>query len=222
MTDELDVVAAIERAGLDPESVDTVIGGLRVELTPFEYPRPWMRAFVAVLARTGDISSACRSAEINRTYAYEARKTHPVFAEGWREAFQVSVDLLEQIAIRRATIGEDETTTTTTRSTDAEGNVTETIVTRTLHGKRNDTLLMFLLRARRPDTYRETVDHRHGGDPDSPVRVEVYRQPDADRVLELARLMVAEIDPPADPAAVVVEGTAKRNGRRNGGDAPPK
>lgn len=183
-------VEVVAREGIEADAVAAF--GERLELTPFEFRRPWMKGFVAVLARTGDVSSAARAVEINYRYAYEARQKDPVFAAAWKEADDVAVDLMEQIAIRRATIGEEQVLTRTTRKFQGATLIEETVVEERT-ARRSDALLMFMLRSKRPGKYRERVDHRvTGGDGEGPVTVEVYRRPDAVRLAELAALYAEE------------------------------
>jgi hypothetical protein len=77
------------------------------------------------------VASACRAQRISRATYYRWLKEDPTFAANAEDALEVGTDLLEDEAKRRA-VG--------------------------LNG--SDTLLIFLLKARRPDKYRErhTVD----------------------------------------------------------------
>lgn len=179
-------VEVVERPGLDAAEVALVEE--RVELTPFEFRRPWMRAFVAVLARTGDVASAARAAKINYRYVYTVRVNDPTFREAWAEAEKVATGLMEQIAIRRATVGEQQTVIRTTEKYDETGTLVERTVVEETQMRRSDALLMFMLRARRPDLYREKVDHRVTGGDGGPVEVEVYRRLDPERAAALALL----------------------------------
>lgn len=226
-------VPIIERDGI-PEGADLeALTAGRIELTPYEFRRPWMRAFVAVLARTGEISSAARAAGINSKWVHVVRNDDPVFAEAWQEALDVSIDLLEQIAIRRATVGEEKVVTRTTRkfivpesALGADGEavvpagsrmVEETVVEERVM-VRSDALLMFMLKARRPDTYRERPDPLHGVDR-GPTVVQVYRFPDTERARALALLAAERGELPAGPPLPDVEHT-NGDGPAGNGDQP--
>lgn len=202
-------VEVVAREGADAATVAEI--GERIELTPFEFRRPWMKGFVAVLARTGDVSSAARAAQINRFYVYEVKRTDAVFRQAWVEAEAVATDLMEQMAIRRATVGEEQVVTRTTRKFDVNNRLVEETTVEERTQRRSDALLMFMLRARRPDIYRERVDHRvTGSDGEGPVEIEVYRRPDPERLRELAVLYAQEEGIP------VIDGTYV-----NGSEAAP-
>jgi hypothetical protein len=121
---------------------------------------------------------------------YAARVEDEEFAKAWLEAVDVGVELLERIAHNRAAVGEPKTVTRRTVKT-VDGKVVEETVVEEESVEVSNTLLIFLLKAHRPMMYRERVDHRiTGGDGQGPVRVEVYREPTRDRMLELAELAV--------------------------------
>lgn len=228
MTDEIVTTTTVEivaRPGLeDVAEIDRIIGD-RLDLTPFEFRRPWMRAFIAAYARSGDPSSAARAAQINYTHVFDVRKADPVFAAAWKEADSIAADLLEQVAIRRATTGEEKVTTRTTRkftsvqtpNPDPRGEpinrqvlVEETVVEERVNVK-SDAILMFLLKARRPEQFRERIDP--GRVPDGAGGpVEVYRPVDLERARAIAELMVAEDREHAD----VDHEDASSNGSANG------
>lgn len=171
------------------EAVRRLLEDERVELTPYEFNRPWHRAFMHVLARTGEVSSAARAVGVPRTYVYEVRKNDPVFRAAWEEANEVASDLLDQVAWRRATVGEEVVVTRTTRRFKDNELAEETVVEERSQ-RRSDTVLMFLMRARRPGLYGDAVTHRgHDG---GPVQVEVYRQTPPDRLRALAALWAEE------------------------------
>lgn len=99
------------------------------------------------LANGWSITKACRDAGIsNRTY-YDWRAANPEFAAQADEAIEQGTDKLEDIAWERAT--------------------------RPLDG--SDTMLIFLLKARRPAKYRETTRHEHTG-PDGKDLTIVFAQ----------------------------------------------
>jgi hypothetical protein len=113
------------------------------ELTPKKgCKQGWFDPFLAALAQTANVSAACQSARVSRTLAYRQRKTSQTFAARWKEALETAVDALELEARRRA-MGWLE-------SELSEGGDRM----REVH-KHSDTLLIFLLKAHRPEKYRE-------------------------------------------------------------------
>lgn len=117
---------------------DKLTGGL----TP---KKGWQAAFIKELCRTGNVSSACRKAKISRTVAYEDREADPVFGAAWAEALEVAVEALELEARRRAEKGVLEPV--------YQGGVRVGAVRRY-----SDTLLIFLLKAHKPEKYTQRAD----------------------------------------------------------------
>lgn len=108
----------------------------------------WQVKFLKCLAEKGNVSAACRKAKIDRKWAYEKRDRDPLFKEAWDEALEVATEALEEEARRRAKDG-----------------VLEPVFY--LGGKvgsvrkYSDTLLIFLLKAHKPNKYRENHRHEH-------------------------------------------------------------
>jgi hypothetical protein len=101
--------------------------------------------FLAVLRETGgNVSRACAAIHLTRTRVYEWRAADPLFAIAWDEAVEFGTDDLEEEARRRALEGVDEPVF-------YQGEECGVI------RKYSDTLLIFLLKGRRPDRYRERV-----------------------------------------------------------------
>jgi hypothetical protein len=101
--------------------------------------------FLQVLRDTGgNVSRACMAIGQNRRRVYEWREKDPVFAQAWDEAVDSGTDELEEEARRRAFSGVDEPVF---YQGEQCGEVR----------KYSDTLLIFLLKGRRPDKYRENV-----------------------------------------------------------------
>ncbi len=114
-------------------------------------PAIWRKAFLARLAKSGNISAACRSARVARSRAYELRRTDEAFADAWDEALEEAADALEAEARRRAVEG-------TLKPMFYKG---KRIHTKVL--EYSDGLLMFLLKGARPNIYRENYQHVHSG-----------------------------------------------------------
>lgn len=163
----------------------------RSVLMQIEWNEPWKRPFLAALSRIPNISAAARVAGVNRQYTYEAQAADPDFARAVKEAREVACDLLEQILHRRATVGEPVRTIRTRTKRDAAGSVVETDTTVTETQEVDTYALVQMLKAHRPQIYRERYDVRHHrGDETSlpaPVLDEVFRQPTRERMIELAR-----------------------------------
>ncbi len=106
--------------------------------------------FLAELALSPNVSQACAKGQISRTTAYEWKKEDESFAKSWEELLEASTDLLEAEARRRAHKGVEEPVFW-------QGKVCGAIQ------KYSDTLLIFLLKAHRPEKYREAVVVASGG-----------------------------------------------------------
>lgn len=109
---------------------------------------PSRAAFLDALSRGLPVTAACKVAGWYQPDVYKWRKQDEQFAEQWDDALEHGVGLLEQEALRRATIGRE------IPVMDMAGKQVGT--TRTAP---SDTLLIFLLKAKKPDVYRETYRH---------------------------------------------------------------
>ena len=100
------------------------------------------KAFLTALATGASVSAACCAAKFGRRRAYDWRDADEAFAAEWEDALEAGTDLMEDEMRRRAVEGVDEP-----RFHDGEicGYVR----------KYSDTLLIFMLKARRPDKYKE-------------------------------------------------------------------
>ena len=101
-----------------------------------------LAAFCAALAETGIVARACKAVEISRQTAYRWREENPDFAEAWEKALEIGITALEDEAHRRAFEGVEEPIY---HQGDRIGSVR----------KYSDTLSIFLLKAHRPDKYRD-------------------------------------------------------------------
>ena len=106
----------------------------------------WQQVFLRTLAGTANVSLSCKKAKISRVMAYKERRLNPNFATAWQDAIEDAVDALEQEARRRA-MGWREAIF------DEEGNVVRYIL------KYSDGLMIALLKAHRPEKYRENFTH---------------------------------------------------------------
>jgi hypothetical protein len=105
-------------------------------------PRSWKPAFLKNLATSANVSVACQRAGVSRSTAYRVRATDDEFAEAWEDAIDEAVDALEGEAHRRAVEG---TLEPVYQGGKQVGEIR----------KYSDTLLIFLLKAHRPEKFRE-------------------------------------------------------------------
>jgi hypothetical protein len=105
----------------------------------------WKQIFIEELARSGNVLLSSRKAGVSRTAVYKARKDDPAFADNWDDAMDEAVDLLEAVARGRAVNGIDKPVY---RGGVQVGTIREY----------SDTLLIFLLKAHRPERFRDSYD----------------------------------------------------------------
>lgn len=107
------------------------------------------QAFLESYKQWANVSFACESARINRSNVYYWQEHDPEFAHNMRLAGDAATERLEKEAWRRATEG---TPYKRTSYWHGEPVGTDEKI------EYSDQLLMLLLRARRPDVYREKLD----------------------------------------------------------------
>lgn len=112
--------------------------------------------FLDALAETASVVKACEIAKVGRRTVYDWRKNDEAFADAWDDALDVGTDALEDEATRRAFEGWDE-------PVHYQGVATSTI------RKYSDTLLMFMLKARRPERFKDRAAHEHSGKDGGPI-----------------------------------------------------
>ena len=105
----------------------------------------WAAEFLGALRDTGNVRLACQAAGISRPTAYDRRDRDPVFAGAWHWAREDAGELLEGEAWRRAVHGWDEPVY---QGGKYVGNIR----------KYDSNLLVVLLKALKPEVYRERVD----------------------------------------------------------------
>lgn len=99
-------------------------------------------SFLAALAETGNITRSCQKAKVPRQTAYDWKHADADFAQKWEAAVELGVDALEDEATRRAKEGTD-------KPVFHQGEQCGTI------REFSDTLMVCLLKARRPDKFKE-------------------------------------------------------------------
>ncbi len=127
------------------------------------------KRFLEQFARMGNITRACEAIGMRRRRnIYDWQEHDDQFAAAFREAEIEATEALEAEAWRRACEGTEKPVY---QGGELVGHITE----------KSDTLLIFLLKARAPEKYREKFDHRHSGEVRQPIRYIETRVPDAER-----------------------------------------
>lgn len=143
--------------------------------TPARTPRTRQRAreesietrkanFLKELERRANVSAACRKANIGRTTAYDWYKADKEFAEAWDAAIETAVDDLEAVVWQRA---KDGTLKPVFQGGRKVGQFREY----------SDQLAITLLKAHRPEKYRERTSTElsgPGGVPLAQGLVQIY------------------------------------------------
>jgi hypothetical protein len=144
-------------------------------------------AFLEQLVEGAPVTEAAEAVTVSRKTLYQWRREDPDFAAAWELAYEQGTDKLEAEAQRRAHDGVPDF------RLDREGNEHPLI-------RYSDTLLIFLLKGRRPEKYRDNVAHEVGGKGGAPIGVEVRLSDDsAERVL--AGLVASGLVQPGPAAA---------------------
>ncbi|WP_310394126.1 hypothetical protein [Hymenobacter sp.] len=136
----------------------------------------WRAAFLKGLAATGNVREACAGAQVSRSRAYEARTEQPAFAAAWEEALAQAADALEAEAWRRAVEGERR------YQFDRAGQPLRHPETGAAYYElaKSDGLLTLLLKAHRPERFKDRSAVETGPAPAPPY--------------DLSRLSPAELE----------------------------
>jgi len=142
-----------------------------------QLPRAWREVFLARLADGATVTQAANDACVHRRRAYDARHADEAFARARDDAWEQGTDTLEAEAWRRARDG-------TERPIMYRGEQVASV------REFSDTLMLALLRARRPEAYREnaTVRHEHPERP-SDQELTAARQVEPEREAAILRLI---------------------------------
>jgi hypothetical protein len=127
-------------------------------------------AFIEALAATANVSAACKNAGLPRRTAYDWKNADPRFAQAWEAALELGTDALEDEAIRRAHEG-------TLKPIYQGGKKVGTV------REYSDTLMIFMLKARRPERFKDRVAAEHTGKGGGPIEHE-HRHTMTDEQLE--------------------------------------
>ena len=114
------------------------------------------RDFIAELAKGNTVAHSAEVVAGTRERFYQLKREDDGFAAAWAEAEAAGTEVLEQEAKRRAVEGWEEPV--------YQGGVLVGFVR-----KHSDTLLIFLLKGRRPDTYRDNQAITLRWDKDAPM-----------------------------------------------------
>lgn len=131
----------VKEARTDPKRT-----GLRVRASTVKAQAAFLREF----AQSGNVRLACESAKVPRSTLYDTWVKNETFKALYDQATDDAADLLEEEARRRAVDGVDEPVYQAGKLC---GKVR----------KYSDTLMVVLLKARRPLVFRERIDHKHTG-----------------------------------------------------------
>lgn len=125
-------------------------GAINPQLSTTGQLPSWIGAFLSALTEGRPISEAARIAKITSDRAYAHRRTNHDFRAAWKLAVDLGTGLLEQEAYRRAYHGVEEPVYY--QGTEC-GRVR----------RYSDGMMMFLLKARKPEVYRDMVEQGKGG-----------------------------------------------------------
>jgi mannose/cellobiose epimerase-like protein (N-acyl-D-glucosamine 2-epimerase family) len=112
--------------------------------------------FLATLAKTADVTVSAKAAGYSRRSVYEWRENDETWRENWEDAWHRGVDAMEEEARRRAIDGVN-------KAVYHKGKIVgyEKVY--------SDNLLMFMLKARRPETFRDNSSVEHIGKGGAPL-----------------------------------------------------
>lgn len=109
----------------------------------------------------GNVSKACAAADISRTAAYAWKDEDAEFSEAWDDVVESTTEQLEGEAYRRAYEGWEEPVY-------QKGEQVGTV------RRFDSTLAMFILKGRKPETYRDNAKIELGGPGGETLRLEVH------------------------------------------------
>jgi hypothetical protein len=114
--------------------------------------RDWRPDFLTALAAGGHVLQAAKVAGVSRATVYRQRVSDEDFAVAWADAIEESIETLEREMLRRAAEGVEEPVF-------YMGKQIATV------RKFSDTLLIFALKSKRPEIYRDNHQPDVGGHP---------------------------------------------------------
>lgn len=105
----------------------------------------WAPKFITAIMSGASVTESAQIADVHITMPYKRRVEDKEFAAAWKEAANIGTELLEQEAARRAFHG-------TLKPVFHKGVECGSI------REYSDTLMIFLLKARKPHVYREGIE----------------------------------------------------------------
>jgi hypothetical protein len=126
--------------------------------------------FLKALADTGSVTAAVAMAGTSRTRVYELRKIDPAFAAVWYESEEVASDKLEEEARRRAVDGVQEPLVSAGKIVRDDDGLPIAI------RRYSDSLLLALLKAHRPERFKDRAVVEHDVSDKLADRLEAARQ----------------------------------------------
>ena len=128
-----------------------------------KYSPKMLNLFIEQLSKYGIVTVAAEKAgNLDRRLLYEKKEEDPEFAKRWDNAIEKSIDLLEDEARRRAYDGYDKP-------------VFQKGVKVGVIREYSDTLLIFLMKANRPEKYREYIYSKHESTIRGNITIEVVQ-----------------------------------------------
>lgn len=115
--------------------------------------------FIEVLRETCNVSEAARKIGVSRTCVYEHRDGDPGFKAAWLEAEAEAADKLEREAWRRGVEGTD-------KPIAYQGVITAT------YKEYSDRMLELLLKAHKPEKFKDRVANEHTGKDGGPIQTQ--------------------------------------------------
>lgn len=143
--------------------------------------------FIEAIRGGMHVRDAAITAKVHNATPYDRAKNDPAFALAWKEATKIGVESLEEEAHRRAYHG-------TEKPVFHKGEICGHI------REYSDTLLQFLLKAHKPDVYREKVDHEFAGAITVKIEADDDFYNNAERLAENTGNRLASPAPDAPPA----------------------
>lgn len=177
--------------------------------TPKKGPK-WIPAFLAALRETGNIGRSCECAKIHRSTVYDRRTHDSEFARQWGTAEEDATDRLLEEARRRGHDGvqrlkfhQGELIRIQAFGPDGKplvGKDGAPVLVPYVEHDYSDALLMFLIKARRPE-YRDTHRHEHSGPAGRPIPVSVNLSNLSDEQLDQLDRLLETAEGDADPGS---------------------
>lgn len=152
--------------------------------------RDWRPKFLAAFRDTGLVTEACEVAKVGRSTVYQERQRNEDFALAWADIELETTEAMEREAFRRGVEGVEKPMV-------SAGKLVTTV------REYSDTLLIFMLKARKPEMYRDNVHVQHSGT----VKTEAPELPTDEEWERDMKLAMGEM------AGPVVNGRANGNGR---------